>query len=99
MTWILRVLLLVMAFFLIRKVATFLFGGWFAPAPEKRAARARPGSKAIEGRMVKDPQCGMYVASSLAVALDSSEQKLYFCSDDCRDTYLRERQLEEVTRS
>jgi len=99
MTWILRVLLLLMAFFFIRKVAAFLFGGWFSPVPQKSAARGRTGSKAIEGQMVKDPQCGMYVASSLAVALDSSEQKLYFCSDECRDAYLRERQLKEVTRS
>lgn len=99
MTWILRVLLLVAAFYLIRRVAAFIFGGWFAPASQKSAAREQSGNKAIEGQMVKDPQCGMYVASSLAVALESSEQKLYFCSDDCKDAYQRERQLEEVARS
>jgi len=99
MTWLLRVLLLVMAFFLIRKVVAYMFGGWSSSTRQKEAKRAPSGSKAIRGQMVKDPHCGMYVASSLALSLESGEEKLYFCSEECKDTYLRERKLKESSRS
>jgi YHS domain-containing protein len=94
MTWLLRLLLLVMAFYLIQKVVAWVFGGWFKSTRSQGAASAPTGTKAIKGQMVKDPHCGMYVASSLALFLETEEQKVYFCSEDCRDAYVKQRELE-----
>lgn len=96
MTWLLRFLLLVMFFFLIRKVVAYLFGGGSSSTVKRKPPS---GTRAIEGQMVKDPQCGMYVASSLAVTLDHGTERLYFCSEDCREGYLKEKRLEEPSRS
>ena len=99
MTWLLRVLLLVIAFFLIQKVVAYLFGGWLS-AGQRRADGQRPSTgRAIKGQMVKDPQCGMYVASSLALPLKSGDERLYFCSEACRDAYVEARELEDTSRS
>ena len=38
--------------------------------------------------MVKDPVCGMYMDSRLAVRMDSKNEAFYFCSEDCRNKYL-----------
>ena len=95
MTWLLRFLLFLAAFFLVRKAINFVLG-LGAPSGNRRRSRARPGSeKAIEGRMVKDPHCGMYVASSLALSLGSGEKAVYFCSQDCKEAYLRSKQLRD----
>ena len=39
--------------------------------------------------MVKDPVCGMYMDSRLAVRLEGDKEVLYFCSEDCRKKYLK----------
>ena len=39
-------------------------------------------------RMVKDPVCGMYMDSRLAVRVDNKSEAFYFCSEDCRNKYL-----------
>jgi len=99
MTWLFRFLLFVMAFYLIQKVVAYIFGGWSKSTRNQGAASAPTGTRAIKGQMVKDPQCGMYVASSLALFLETEEQKVYFCSEDCRDAYLKQRELEVSSRS
>jgi YHS domain-containing protein len=99
MTWLLRFLLLLFVFFLIQKVVAYIFGGWLS-AGRRRAEKQSPSAgKAIKGQMVKDPQCGMYVASSLALALSSGDERLYFCSENCRDAYVKARELEDSSRS
>ncbi len=58
--------------------------------------RARSGAgseqarKTIAGQMIKDPQCGMYVATDLAVAAKVNGQTLHFCSEECRDHFINE---------
>lgn len=37
--------------------------------------------------MVRDPVCGTFVLPDRAVMLVEGRQRLYFCSDRCRDTY------------
>jgi uncharacterized protein len=41
-----------------------------------------------ENHMVKDPICGMYMDSRLAVRIDRRNEAFYFCSEDCRNKYL-----------
>lgn len=40
--------------------------------------------------MVKDPVCGMYMDSRLAVSLERRQEKYFFCSEDCRQKYLNQ---------
>jgi len=90
MTWLLRLLFLVMIFLLIQKVISYIFGGLFSSGGRKKSNEVSSGNKAIRGRMVKDPQCGMYVASSLAVSVQEKGQTLFFCSEDCRAAWWSE---------
>jgi len=40
--------------------------------------------------MVKDPVCGMYMDSRLAVRLDKEREEFFFCSEDCKKKYLNQ---------
>ena len=40
--------------------------------------------------MVKDPQCGLYVAEKLAVQIQVEGTPVYFCSEECHDNYVSE---------
>jgi YHS domain-containing protein len=41
----------------------------------------------VDDEMIKDPVCGTYFAQRNGVALTTSENVLYFCSTECRDSY------------
>ncbi len=59
--------------------------------PERSIPRPSPGGAdrpRVTGRMLKDPQCGTYVAAELAVSARAGGQTLHFCSRECRDLYL-----------
>ena len=42
-------------------------------------------------QMARDPVCGTYVVPDRAVVLTEGTQRLFFCSDRCRDTYCQRR--------
>jgi YHS domain-containing protein len=46
---------------------------------------AKPSAPSVP--MVRDPVCGTFVLPDRAVALVDGRERLYFCSDRCRDTY------------
>lgn len=41
------------------------------------------------GEMVKDPECGAYVAVDASVTVRDGDRVLHFCGYDCRDRYLK----------
>jgi len=43
---------------------------------------------AAQGKLVRDPVCGMHVAEGLALPLREGSEILHFCSAECRDKYL-----------
>ncbi|WP_165077171.1 MULTISPECIES: transcriptional regulator [unclassified Desulfovibrio] len=45
------------------------------------------------GEMVRDPECGTYVAVDSAISVRDVEKVHYFCSYECRDKFLK--RLEE----
>jgi uncharacterized protein len=51
------------------------------PAFEKKSAE-------IDDVMVKDPHCGVYFAKKDGVHLNVKGEDLYFCSEECKDTFL-----------
>ena len=86
-----RFLIFLLLLFVVRALIARLFG-----SKRKVAGRwTRRGSSrdrtTVRGQMVKDPQCGIYVATDLAVRMRGKESNLYFCSEECRDEFLRER--------
>ena len=44
--------------------------------------------KDAENYMVKDPVCGMYMDSRLAVRLEKGKELTYFCSEECKNKFL-----------
>lgn len=49
--------------------------------------------KVAAGEMVKDPQCGSYVAVDGNISVRDGDRIYHFCSYECRDRYLQK--LEE----
>ncbi|MBS1839644.1 MAG: hypothetical protein JSS69_00475 [Acidobacteria bacterium] len=49
-------------------------------------------STASGKRLVRDPQCGMHVAEELALPVRMGNEMIHFCSQECRDQYLRNTQ-------
>ena len=58
------------------------------PPPRGPAGGGRqPKAEVAGGQLVRDPQCGTYVAQSSAVTVTRGGESLFFCSDKCRDEY------------
>lgn len=94
MTWLLRFIIFVVLFTVVRAVLSRLFGwnqGRQGAAAQRRKARPASGSmRSISHPVVKDPICGTYVDRGLALPLQSGEGTLYFCSEKCREEYSRQ---------
>jgi hypothetical protein len=43
--------------------------------------------------LIRDPQCGTYFLRRQGVETRVDGQKLFFCSEQCRDAYIREHKL------
>ncbi len=90
MTWIIRILLFLVFVSVIRSILTRVFSPTL-----KMHSRSRVGSnrarKTVAGQMIKDPQCGMYVAADLAIQKRVKGKTLHFCSEECRDNFINER--------
>lgn len=83
-SWIFRILLIL---FVIRLVVRFLSGvarGYNAPrpAPKPNQPATREG-----GQLVRDPNCGTYVAVGRALREGSGGDAEYFCSETCRNAW------------
>lgn len=81
--WVIRILAVLL---LIRLVVNALMGA------RRRAAAPRqsrsPQERAL-GELVRDPNCGTYVAKASAIAVGSGDNARYFCSVKCRDEHER----------
>lgn len=88
MTWIIRLLLFLLLLVFLRRMVSRIWSGFsFLLSPDRKGTSASPSREKVEGHMYKDPQCGTYVARSLAVPLKRGDQTEYFCSEECRDRY------------
>ena len=59
----------------------------------KQESAAEMERKVATGEMVKDPECGAYVAVDGSVSVRDGEKVHRFCSYECRDKFLQ--RLEE----
>jgi uncharacterized protein len=79
-----RILLFIVGFWFVQRFLGLLLGG----ARRQSRPPEPPSSRGEESnRMVKDPVCGMYLDSRLAIQASGKEGILYFCSRECRDKF------------
>ncbi len=78
-----RIFLLVFILWLFKRVFAAFTGASKQTGPKNNSA----GSP---NYMVKDPVCGMYMDSRLALRLESRHEYFYFCSEECKKKYLSE---------
>ncbi len=97
LVFLVRVILFVLLAALVRFVLWTFFGTGRRKVGAGRAGRFETPTRTITGHMVKDPQCGIYVASELALPLRTGRETLHFCSGDCRDAYLRAHNVKTAT--
>lgn len=98
MTWLVRLAILLILFVLLRWGIIWLWrwfvrGGWvrlFTAALERHQEPPPVAMRA--GTMKRDPVCGTYVATELAVEEKVNGEVLYFCSERCRQQYRGARQ-------
>jgi YHS domain-containing protein len=83
-SWILRLLLLLIV---IRLIWRFLSGVIDGLTPPSQRSGSGSGKKSVP--LVRDPVCGTYVVRANALTLDARGQTQYFCSERCRDHYAR----------
>ncbi len=82
--WIFRILIIL---FIIRLVVRFLArlmaaGAGAGPSSQSNQPATREG-----GHLVRDPNCGTYVAVGRALREGSGDNAVYFCSETCRNAW------------
>jgi len=85
-----RLLILLLLLLVVRAIIGRLFGTRRKPSGKRSRGRWNRARATVRGQMVKDPQCGIYVATDLAIRTRAKDQDLYFCSTECRDKFLRQ---------
>ena len=84
--FVIRFLVPLLVFFLIRSVLRSIFASLRSyPAPQRRAPDPPPVSAG--GELKKDPVCGTYVSTQASLTRSVNGQLVYFCSAQCRDKY------------
>jgi YHS domain-containing protein len=76
-----RLLVLILLLWLLRR-----FFAALTRAPRQTATKETDNFPI--NNMVKDPVCGMYMDSRLAVRLENRKGTFYFCSDACKSEFM-----------
>ena len=81
-------LLLVLA-----RMAWNAVSGWIAvQARRQRGVSEGSRPRTIhKGRMVRDPVCGLYLPEDRALTAGAGDERVFFCSEKCRDSFRGER--------
>jgi len=79
------ILLFVMALLVLRAVGRFM--GGLSQAARGDAPRARTTDTPV--KMTKDPVCGTFVVPGKALSVTADGATVWFCSEQCRDTFTR----------
>jgi YHS domain-containing protein len=88
-SFLIRILMLAGVIWLLRQFMALFMGA-------SKKARSKDNSAGAANHMVKDPICGMYMDSRLAVRLQSGKETVYFCSEECRDKFLSKSACKET---
>jgi len=84
MVWFLiRLILIVILFLLLKRLWDSLAGA------VRKEGGLPPRSESSPQPLVHDPECGLHLPLNDALTFHTDKGVLYFCSRECRDTYLR----------
>lgn len=75
------ILIVIVVLWVVRRLLGTILG-----TPKK--AEAPDEFQDAPNNMVKDPICGMYMDSRLALRLEKQKEAFYFCSEECKNRYL-----------
>jgi uncharacterized protein len=81
LSFIFRILFLAFIIWLVRFLLALFTG-----SAKRSGGKNVP--KGAANYMVKDPVCGMYMDSRLAIRLQKSNETFYFCSEECKKKFL-----------
>jgi YHS domain-containing protein len=62
---------------------------WKKSKKNSEDEKTRNERMVASGEMVKDPECGAYIAADSSITVRDGESTYRFCSYDCRDVFLR----------
>src|SRR5712692_5533425 len=68
-----------------RMIRALLFGHRSPPQPASPSGASQ--TPPAIGKTVRDPVCGTYVATELAIPGPSGGDPVYFCSEECKRNY------------
>lgn len=84
----LTILLRVLAFLWILWILRKIFGSHLGRQAKRSSSNLKDGGPK---NMVKDPVCGMYMDPGLAIRVQRKGGDLFFCSEECRQRYLADK--------
>lgn len=61
---------------------------WLSEGMNKRTNAPETAGGQVDDVMIKDPVCGTYFVQRKGVFLMQGSQRVYFCSERCRDRFL-----------
>ena len=80
------VLLLILAFLVVRAVSRVLAG--VVAGLSRESQQGPPGRTPARGvQMARDPVCGTFVIPDRALTQGDGSDRVFFCSANCRDAY------------
>lgn len=82
MWFLIRLLLLVILFLLLKRLWTSLCGA------VRNEGGLPPRGEFSPQPLVHDPECGLHLPLNDALCVHTEKGMLYFCSRECRDAYL-----------
>jgi len=62
--------------------------GQMGAGAQSRDSYVDATNNAVNKKLVRDPVCGIHVSEGLALPLRQGSETVYFCSMECRKTYL-----------
>jgi YHS domain-containing protein len=86
--WLRSILIFLLVLFLVRFVLRLVRGIVEGATSPSGASPHRPAHPPAV-KMVADPVCGTFVVPGKALQLARGRETVYFCSDKCRDEWVR----------
>ena len=80
---------------MLRALLALLLGtllAWFIRRGSRPAPLGKTPPKPVGGQMVRDRICDTFLPRDRAIELRRGEERLFFCSTECRDRYLTQAQ-------
>ncbi len=86
--WLVRLLLVAVLFRIVIKALARVLPRQMGHASQSSGPTGRVPSQK-QGALVRDPMCGTYVEPSHSVSTRSGDVMRYFCSENCRQAFLK----------